>query len=472
MQLRDYQIDIVEKVRNVLRSGKRSVLVQSPTGSGKTVMFGYMMKKAEEKGNTSWLINHRRELVVQSAATLRAWGLNPNMIIAGSAANADYGSTSVCSIQSLVRRMDKMRKPDLIVWDEAHHQAAGSWKAVREWAKDATHIGLTATPCRLDGAGLGDWFEEMVTGPSVGWLIDNGHLSTYRLFAPNAADLRGVRTKMGDWVASDLANAMNRPSITGSAVEHYKQLCNGARAVVFCCNVEHSKQVAATFNQQSIPARHVDGNTSNHERDASIALFRQGTIRILTNCDLFGEGLDIPGIEAAILLRPTQSVGLYLQQVGRALRAAPGKRDATILDHVGNAERHGLPDDVREWSLAATKRRITKQAAAASCRICRNCFYASKRHVSVCPNCNTEFIVIQQKVTERSGQLTEVEKRRKKIQMWHERSQCHTMEDFIRLGIDKGYKNPRGWAYIQMKLKHEKASKRRVKKWGAKSEAI
>src|SRR5690606_6245781 len=215
---------------------------------------------------------------------------------------------------TIVRRLSDLPPPSLIVFDECHHIGAASWESIFDAFPEAKVLGLTATPWRLDGQGLGRWFSHMVSGPTVTDLIENGSLSPYRLFAPAIPDLSDVKTAAGDYQRGALAKAMDKPAIVGDAIGHYKRLCPGKRAVVFAAGVENSKHIVAQFLAAGIPAEHVDGSMGDVERDGAVDRFRRGETLILSNADLFGEGFDVPAIEAAILLRPTKSLSLYLQQ--------------------------------------------------------------------------------------------------------------------------------------------------------------
>src|SRR5690606_7764328 len=167
----------------------------------------------------------------------------------------------VCSVMSLANRLHLLPKPDMIVWDECHHITAGSWRKIRERHAGAFHIGLSATPQRLDGAGLGEYFETMILGPTTRWLIDNGHLSDFVYYAPSTPNLDKVHTRAGDYATGELAAEMDKPSITGDALKHYQRLSPGKRAVVFAVNIEHSRHIAAQFQQAGIPSAHIDGTT-------------------------------------------------------------------------------------------------------------------------------------------------------------------------------------------------------------------
>ena len=374
--LRPYQATIVADIRSRMRRGCHSILCQSPTGSGKTAFTAYMLHTAASKGMSSFFIVHRRELIKQCIRTFRTAGLKAG-IVASNFPEDNNQLVQIASIQTLTKRFQKLRTPKLVVWDEVHHICAGSWSKMYANYPDAFHVGLTATPERLDGSGLDTYFKEMVTGPSVKWLIENKWLAPYRLFAPGGISTAGLHTRMGDFAKDELNKAADKPTITGDAIKHYLKHAAGKRAVVFCVSIEHSKHVVEQFRLAGIPAAHVDGETDMMERDSAIERFERGEIKVLSNVDLFGEGFDLPAIEVAILLRPTQSLGLFLQQCGRVLRPCLGKKEAIILDHAGNTMRHGLPDEDRQWTLAGRERnKGGKGEENVSVRICPVCFAA------------------------------------------------------------------------------------------------
>jgi DNA repair protein RadD len=274
---------------------------------------------------------------------LCAFGLEYGIIAAGHPAN--NAPVQIASVMTLVRRLGAVGEFALVICDEAHHAIAQSWQKIFQAFADARFLGVTATPQRLDGRGLDDLFDELVMGPSVKELVDAGFLSPAVTFAPPVGpDLRGIRTRAGDFAQEALAARMSNTRLVGDAVEHYAQLCPGAPGLVYCVGIEHSQLVAQRFRAAGFRARHVDGETPKDERRAAVAALANGELDLLTNFGLFSEGVDVPVLGAVILLRPTQSLGLYLQMVGRALRPAPGKARALILDHAGNSLRHGLYD--------------------------------------------------------------------------------------------------------------------------------
>lgn len=278
---------------------------------------------------------------------------------------------------------------------------------VTAYFKDSLVLGVTATPVRLDGQGLGDVFHALILGPSTADLMDRGYLTPAEVYAPvEAVDLSGIRTRAGDYAIDQLSAAMDKPKITGNAVEHYRKLAHGKSAVAFCCSIQHATDVAAEFTAAGYRAASVDGKMDRDKRKQAIADLTSGRLQILTSCDLISEGVDVPRIECGIMLRPTQSTGLWLQQVGRTLRPYPGKSAAIILDHAGNAIAHGLPDDPRQWSLAGSERKKRGEAGAAL-RTCPKCL-AIHRPAPKCPRCGHVYEVIGRKPEAVEGELQRV----------------------------------------------------------------
>ena len=452
MELRLYQGDLISEARSHMVRGVKSVLIQSPTGSGKTLLTAYMLKTSAAKGLTAWFMVHRKELIDQSSATFHLMKL-PHGIISAGYEGDPRQQIQICSIQTLARRLNKIKKPpDLLVFDECHHNAATTWTKVYDRFPEAYKIGLTATPERLDGKGLSKYFAALVKGPSVRWLIDNGFLCDYKIFAFGGMDTSGMRKIGGDYVASDLAKIADTPTIIGNVIHEYKSKAQGKRAIIFCTTVEHSKHVVDRFNQEGIPASHLDGESPIEDRRRIIKDFRSGNVRVLSNVNLFCEGFDLPGIEVAILLRPTASLGFYLQMVGRVLRPAEGKPHAIILDHAGNCLEHGLPDEEREWALEGRK----KRKGVAPVKLCHECYACVSAGCVECPHCGAILIVRQDVPEDTVHVLTEIDRvnfiRERKL----EEARCYSYEDFLELGKQRKYRNPSGWAYLRMKLRREK----------------
>lgn len=294
----------------------------------------------------------------------------------------------------------------------------------RYCTKEAGGVGLmvTASPERLDGTGLGlghgGYADTMIEAPPMGWLIKQGYLSRYRVFTtPHQINLEGVHTRMGDYVAGELQERVDKPSVTGDAIKHYQQHARGMRAVVFCVSVEHSKHVAAEFNAAGIPSAHIDGSIDDSERDGAITKFADGELVVLTQVNLVSEGFDLGSIaqkdvtiDCIIDLAPTQSLVNAMQRWGRALRPAPGKV-AVLLDHAGNILRHGFPDDEREWSLEGRKKGKRKadndNEPDVKISTCPKCF-AIHRPSPVCPVCTHVYQIKARKVEQRDGELAEI----------------------------------------------------------------
>lgn len=446
--LRRYQSDAIEQTRDAYRAGARAVLLAAPTGSGKTVVFSHVAANAAARCGRVLILVHRQELLRQTSATLTRFDVTHGLIAPRHPAT-DH-PVQIASVQTLVRRLARMTwTPTLIVVDEAHHatRTTGHGKVLAYWP-DARVLGVTATPARLDGQGLGTvaggFFERLVLGPSVADLVSQGFLSRPVVFAPpTAVDLSGVRTRGGDFAAEALAAAVDRPAITGDAVDHYRRHCQGAPAIAFCASVAHAEHVAEAFRLEGFQAASIDGKLNDLDRAARIADLGSGALHVLTSCDIISEGTDIPVVGAALLLRPTQSLGLYLQQVGRALRPYPGKDRAVILDHVGNCRRHGLPDDDRAWTLEGRKRRATDTAPPVAIRQCSAC-YTVHRPAPACPSCGFVYPVQHRVVAEVAGDLAEVDPAALRATREAEQKRARTLDDLRRLGAARGYRP--GWA--------------------------
>jgi superfamily II DNA or RNA helicase len=279
-----------------------------------TLMFSYIAAGVARNGKRVLIIAHRRELLRQISTALQRAGVKHGMLVGGSTGIPPH-NVIVASVFTLANRLKHFPKPDLIIGDEAHHFTPdSSWGKVVAAFPEALVLGVTATPERLDGKGLGVLFEDMVIGPTVAELTEQEYLSPADVYAPSRPDMQGVHTRMGDYVKAELEQAMDRPSITGSAVAHYRRLTPGKKAIAFCVSVKHAQDVADDFRKAGFAAYHIDGGMKDTERDKVLKDFESGEIQVLTSCDLVSEGFDLPAVEVAILLRPTQSLSLYLQQ--------------------------------------------------------------------------------------------------------------------------------------------------------------
>jgi DNA repair protein RadD len=407
VQLRPYQQQAISDLRMAYRNGSTAPLLVAPTGMGKTVVFAAITQAAAARGRQVLILVHRRELIHQASAKLAAIGVDHGVIAAGiTPANA---SVQVASVQTLIRRLDRAAAPDLIIIDEAHHAVAGSWCKVIDHWPNSLLLGVTATPVRQDGRGLGSMFDHLVLGPSTAELIATGYLTPARIYAPPpVADLTGIHRRAGDYAIDEVADRMDRPTVTGDAISHYQRIGAGQPAIAFCCNVKHAEHVCHAFKVAGIRSATLLGNTT--DRDALVARFAAGFIDVLVTVDVVSEGFDCPGAAVAILLRPTQSEGLYLQQIGRVLRPAQGKAAAIVLDHVGNVHRHGFPDDHRNWTLADRERRAGSAGPPPpSVRTCPECFAAFKP-APICPCCGASCAAPDRQLKQVEGELVELTK--------------------------------------------------------------
>ena len=444
MQLRPYQAEAIDKLRSAYKTGKKSLLLVAPTGAGKTVMFSSIVANRIGRGLTTMILVHRQELVDQVVRTLAAFGVTAGVIAAGSPATDSL--VQVASVWTLSRRLHRHAPPQLLIIDEAHHAVAQSWQKVITAYSNAIVLGVTATPERQSGEGLDALFQDMILGPTVAQLQDIGALCHARTFAPPGPDLSGVATRMGDWVPSELELAVEKSSVMGDAIAHYKSHCDGEPAIAFCVSVKHAQHVAEQFRQAGYTAVSIDGSMEKEERKGIVKEFTDGRINILTSCDLVSEGFDVPRATAAILLRPTQSRALFLQQCGRCLRPWPGKERAVILDHAGNTGRFGLVSDEQQWTLSGRKRRAgsKKPAVPEGVRICTSCFSASRATGSACFHCGTAFPIKQRATRVVEGSLVEVT-----ASPVRKRRQLNPATDYaglVALGKQRGYRAPEIWA--------------------------
>ena len=447
--LRWYQTEAIEGLREKFRQGKRRLILVSPTGSGKTLMASFMIKGLLQSGRKALFIVHRRELVLQSMKAFQMSGIDCGVLANGFQYQAGR-PVYVCSIGTLVNRLNVFRKFNMIVWDECHHSAARSWAKCFEAFPKAWHVGLTATPERLDGKGLGNFFDDLVVAPGVRSLIDDGSLADFRYYAPSTVNVQGIRVVAGDYAKNELVNLMDNPKIVGDVIKHFLRFGRNKSFIVFCVGITHSRNVVDSFQAAGISAMHVDGKTNMAERDRAIKAFSEGGLQILSNVGLFGEGFDVPHLDGVILLRPTKSLALYLQMVGRALRPSPGKKEAIILDHVGNHERHQLPDEPRDWELYKEKKK-KKHNVISPTKTCEECFAVVSAAYRICPDCDYLFPVKERNDIEQiEGELKEVEgssaRRERAIQRKKENKNAKTKSELIALAQKRGYRFPEQWA--------------------------
>lgn len=352
MILREYQTELIFKIYQSWERGNRKVMAQLPTGGGKTIVISAIVQNALKSNQKCLVLAHREELINQAVDKIEAITNEPvGVIKSGKKARYDR-DVQVGSVQSMARRLDSCPEFDLIIIDEAHHSTSTSYTNILNYYPNARVLGVTATPIRLDGKGFRGVFDDLICGVSVTELIGLGNLSPYHYYAAaRSMAVEGLSKRGGDYKAEAIADANPIELVGNQVVESYQKHLSGKQAIVFAVNCEQSDGIAQYLRAAGISAHHLDGMTPTAERTSAMELFRRGEIRVLTNCALFDEGLDIPQLDGAILARPTASLSRYLQMVGRALRPHADKNQAVIIDIAGNYSRHGMPDDIRSWSL-------------------------------------------------------------------------------------------------------------------------
>lgn len=473
--LRPRQQQAADDVRVAFRDNT-AVLLVAHTAFGKTILFSYVVASAASKGRRVLILAHRQELISQISSALRNFGVDHGIISPQFTPNYTK-SVQVASIATMNARFKKIperfRMFDLVILDEAHHLlATNTFGKVYSLLDKPRILGVTATPERADGKGLGEGqggvFQSMVMGPSVRESIDNGYLSDFVVYAPRTPiDLSGIKIKMGDYDKQALAEQVDKPTVTGDAVREYARRCPTYPAVVFCVSIEHCKHVAAEFQSAGFDFRVIDGTMDDATRKSLISGLGK-THMGLVSCDIISEGTDVPTIGCAIFLRPTKSLGLYIQQAGRAIRpvyadgydlstkegrlaalANGPKPRAVLLDHAGLCLTHGLIDEEREWSLEGRvkgSRKKKDSEPAVQVTQCKKCF-AVFSPAPACPHCGAPIEVKARKVEKVDGELHEITKEMAEAMRKTKQKEvkgAKSLEELQRIAAQRGYSS--AWA--------------------------
>jgi DNA repair protein RadD len=446
-----------------MRLGHRRILIQLQTGAGKTRLSAEILKLATERGRKALFLADRRKLVEQAAREIESHGLRTGIIMAGIPQDPQ-APIQVASVQTMMVRhaagdRHAIPKVDLVFVDEAHKSLGEGYKRlVVEHLKNAYVIGLTATPIRTDGRGLGEIYDHLITGPTVTELTQQGYLVPMKYYAPTIPDMEYLETIMdkrkGDYKDQELGQYMeNNRVLIGDVVQHYLRLTPGRQAVVFASSVKHSMYLAEAFNAAGITAAHIDGETPWVDRRDVYEGVKNRTIQVITNYGVLVEGWDEPQIDVCILARPTQSLSTYLQMAGRVLRPHPGKTHSTLIDHSGTVMKLGFVSDERDWSLNS-KETITErekrnkeedptEPRTFTCEACGTMFQAAK----ACPDCGAELPPKKSKALDVLDVILQ------------EVSEQHAKEAYQKsfyarcLDYEKRMNVPRGWAQEAYLLK-------------------
>jgi len=386
--LRPYQLTAIAELRTALAAPASSAVLVLPTGAGKTTVAAELTRLMVARGKRVWFVAHLYELVAQARARMEAFGLSVGEI----AADAHYwpGRPVQCAmVQTLSRRLASIpahELPDFIFFDEGHHTAAGTYQRVLDACPDARRIGLTATPFRLDGKGLGQWYAGLVAPISASQLVELGHLVPAKYFATEA-DLEGLSTQAGEYKVAETYAKFNKSKLYAGVVNNYQNYADGRKAIVFCVNVEHSRATVAAFNERGIRAIHLDGETPKATRARILEEFAQGRWQVLSNVALFTEGFDLPDIGCVIINRPTKSKALYLQMVGRGLRPSGGKTHCVVIDHGSNVKAHGFFEDEIEYSLEDRQKKKGLTIGTVPVKSCPSCGEMQHAGRRACQGC-------------------------------------------------------------------------------------
>lgn len=443
INLREFQGRMTREASDHFRKGKKAVLLQSPTGSGKTVKACWMIQQALRRAKSCWFICHRVELLGGTSNTFNKYGMDHGYVAAGLPMDTSK-QLMVCLIDTLKNRLAVMRAPQLAIFDEAHHCGAEGWAEVLHWLlrMGSYVIGLSATPERLDGVGLDEFFEEMVEGPQPAWLMEHGYLSRYRMFCPES---------------------VGEKKLVGDMITQYQKNMPGYKFVGFAKNIASSIDYARKFTAAGIPCAHLDGSTKKEERSKIIRAYADGYLDGIFNVGLFTEGFDLSAvagtdvtIDGLVDNQLTESYALQKQKWGRILRPRPGKI-AVINDHVGNDALHGYPDDEEIWSLhgdLAFKDRKKNASGKPPPVHCGGCFNSLKRPLPVkCPHCEKPVPDGMDNIlTHKPGAMVEVSEERKQVNRVNKKQEemaCKTLNELVALAVRRGHKNPQTWASEQ-----------------------
>ncbi len=449
--LRADQEDVRVKLRVALRS-HQSVLVFAPTGFGKTVLSSALIQILFNAKKRVIFAVHRLALLKQTAVTLEQFGIPFSYIAAGYHHNP-YHRVFIASIDTLKNRLGKY-PADYLFIDEAHLSASAGWAAtVGHYKQSGSRIiGLSGSPVRLDGKPLGAVWDTMVEGPSVRWLIENGHLSRYRAFSPKLVDTSALHVRGGNYVASEVDDLVAGKAVLAGAVHHWREIAHGKRTIGFAPSVKRARELADEFNANGFRFAALDAETPQDERDRAFNALADRRLDGILNCNLFSEGFDMSAqvgrdvpIECVLDLYPTASLARHLQKHGRGLRRKD--EPAILLDLVGGFRRDdlGLPDWEREWSLSGAENGKRKGERKEQSRQCPTCF-ASHDPAPRCPECGHVYEAKPREIKEVDGELEEIDIDRQRVERKQEQSRARSLEDLVKLATARGYKSPEKWA--------------------------
>lgn len=470
IQLRPYQKNAVQRARESFAAGRRKVIMQIATGGGKTVVGGSMIETAISKGKRALFFAHRKELIDQTSEKFDQYGIEHGIIMADHWRRMPSAPLQIASIQTLTRR--QLPPADLVVVDECHLSCSPTYQNVIKHYADggSAIIGLTATPTRLDGQGLGIIYDEIISVTSVAQLTADGWLVPVRHLCSRPIDTSSARTRSGK-LDEDLAEGLiDQDGLVGDIVAHWLKLARGRKTILFAHSVRHSQHICEQFRAAGVRVAHVDAKTPKQDRERILEDLKAHRVDVVCNYGLYIEGLDVPDVSCVIFARITDSLVFYMQGAGRGMRPAPGKKDLIVLDHGGLAHRHGFVEDEREWSLDGSVKRknADDQEYVPELIYCegQDCFmlFDKRKHPNACPHCGW---LIPKKEQDREiehvdGELVEMTEDLKdaiRDRRARELKAAKTLAELVALGQQRGYKYPELWA--QHRLKEREAWRQR-----------
>lgn len=447
-ELRLYQFEAVERIRQAIREGHKRIMLQAPTGAGKTAIAAHLVRSAYEKEKKAYFICDRIELIEQAVERFDAEDIPLGVCQADHDRTDRTHRIQVSSIQTMVRR--ECLSADLYIQDEAHTMFKAHIELMKE-NPDAIWLGLSATPW---AKGLGKHFTKLIVVSTTQKLIDEGFLVPINVYGPSSPDLSKVKIVAGEYEEEGLAEATNRPKLVGDIVQTWLKLAGGRQTLAFAVNIAHSMAIVDEFQRCGVAAQHIDCFSKPDDREEAIKALKEGRIQVLSSVDLLTKGFDYPGASCAILARPTKSLMVYVQQVGRVLRISDGKDSALVLDHAGNTARHGFVTDDMPTELDDGKKKEAKpkdvQKEERLPKPCPSCSFMKVSHK--CPACGFAPKTQPKGIEHEEGELSLLKGKEQKGKTKSKYTTAQKEAIYAQLlgyAKLKGYKD--GWAYFQAK---------------------
>jgi DNA repair protein RadD len=484
INFRPYQETFTADISSAFREGCRRVVGSMATGSGKGTVAAGMAQRAAAKGRMVLILAHRKELIEDLSNRIGSAGV-PHGVIAANRSMDLSLPVQIASVDTIARRLHQVPAPTLIIQDEAHHLIVGNkWgKVIAAWP-NAFLVGLTATPERLSGEGLGEghggYFQRLILGPSPQWLTDEGYLSRAKILQPPPCDeLSSIKRFDTVTGREKVQQIMMRPQAIGDPVGYYRRYIapvHTGTVLGFCVSIPHAEMMEEMYRREGIPSASLSGKTDPQLRRQMIADLGTGKLRALFSCEIISEGTDIPSVTGVQLFRPTDSLTLYLQQVGRCLRTiyakgydlettegrlaaidAGGKPFSVVLDHVGNSHRHGYPTDLHPWSLEGKAKRKQGERPP-SVKVCPSCFCSMPSASQKCPECGHQFVAERRELEHIDGELIEVDPAQVARQKKREQATARTLDQLIALGKERNMRYPHVWARKVLAARQQRAA--------------